>query len=73
MEEGTSFHGGCGGLGGGVGSVLGGLPADGVFAHLLDELDPLQDVGDVVEAPLLDRQMLRRVVQVYRPVRGELK
>lgn len=45
-------------------------PLDVILGLLFDEVHPLQDVGDVVEASLLDIELLGGQVQVYYPVRG---
>lgn len=39
-----------------------------VFRFLLDEVHPLQNVGDVVEAALLDVERLGRLVQIHHAV-----
>ena len=39
---------------------------------LLDVADALQHVGDVVDAPLLHRQLLHHLVQVHRLVGAPL-
>merc|ERR1719253_1392950 len=41
-------------------------PRDVVLGPLLDEADPLQDVGDVVDPPLLDLELPRGRVEVQR-------
>lgn len=44
-------------------------PLDVVLGLLSDELDSLQDVGDVVDASLLDLQDLSGPVQVQNSIR----
>lgn len=44
-------------------------PLDVVLGLLSDELDPLQDVGDVIDASLLDLQDLSGPVQVKNSIR----
>ncbi len=44
-------------------------PLDVVLGLLGDQVDPLQDVGDVVDAPFLDVQHLRGPVEVDHAVR----
>jgi hypothetical protein len=47
------------------------LPSDplyGILLQLFDIIDPLQDVGDVVNPPLLDAQLIHSHVQVDRAV-----
>mmetsp|Transcript_41453 Transcript_41453/g.125525 ORF Transcript_41453/g.125525 Transcript_41453/m.125525 type:complete len:215 (-) Transcript_41453:636-1280(-) len=41
-------------------------PSDLILVPLLDESDPLQYVGDVVDAPLLNLQRRRGVIQVQK-------
>lgn len=43
-------------------------PLDVVLGLLGDELDALQDVGDVVDAPFLHLQHFSRPVQVDHPI-----
>ena len=43
-------------------------PLDVVFGLLADELDALQHIGDVVDAPLLHVQHLSSPVQVQNPI-----
>lgn len=45
-------------------------PLDVVLGLLTDELDTLQHIGDVVDAPLLHVQHLGRPVQVQDPILG---
>jgi len=44
-------------------------PLDVVLGLLGDELDSLQDIGDVVDASLLDIQDLRSPIQIHHAVR----
>lgn len=44
-------------------------PLDVVFGFLLDEVHPLQHVGDVVETSFLDVEGLGRLVQIHHAVR----
>jgi hypothetical protein len=41
------------------------LPSDFVLYGLFDEADAFEDVGDVVNSPLLDLKGLRSFVKVY--------
>lgn len=43
-------------------------PLHVVFGLLLDEVDAFQDIGDVVNPPLLHFQHLRGLVQIQDPV-----
>lgn len=45
-------------------------PLDVVLGLLADELDALQDIGDVIDATLLYVQHLRCPVQVQDPILG---
>lgn len=45
-------------------------PLDEVLGLLLDEMDPFQDVGDVVDAPLGGVELLGDEVQVQHAVGG---
>lgn len=49
-------------------SSVGADPTDVVLAVLLDEIDALQHVGDVVDAPLLHVELLHGQVEVNRLV-----
>lgn len=53
-------------------SSVGADPTDVVLAVFLDEIDALQHVGDVVDASLLNSQLVYRAVQVQRLVRSLL-
>lgn len=39
-----------------------------VFGFLLDEMHPLQHVGDVIETALLDVESLSRLIQVHHAI-----
>ena len=54
-------------------SSVGADPTDVVLAVLLDKIDALQHVGDVVDASLLNSQLVYCAVKVQRLVRGLLQ
>lgn len=43
-------------------------PLNVVFGFLLDQVHPLQNIGDVIETPLLDVECLGRLVQIHHAV-----